>query len=485
MNKSKLAATAVALVLLAALTACAAPLETTVISPTEYEALDLRHMTALNVSNVIHMSWQNADEIDPYRLMNYYASAILKENPDVAKGWGEGYLIPEDELESYVQSRFDVSVEHLRGNEDYIAKKNAYEFGGLGSTSETKTTNAELTGNLLTVDYNVTGPMDYTVASGTLVIECEDGNWRDGGYRYLSNQMQWSAQYELAFPSASKETDRYGVLMMNSGSRSGESSDGGEPYKWYDGENLASIIGFYENEALPELEAVGTAEPLEDGWRWSGTYRNGKPLTIDVRRRFGRATYVITALYDEDSRDYIAENMLEREFMQPPNANNFNEVYDYLWPVFYSGILDTAWTTPENIEAPGLVAFYANSLNDEEQTIEEQAPFEAELVESYARRYFDISAETMRGWNVYDGAANAYQYAPAEHAEGLKIVSATSYGRTDSEDDGSPIRMVIAYEATPSYEDKTVLWSGELEVELSDKGYKYLSHTRYISNERP
>lgn len=468
----------IVMVLLLSLAACGTAKEPTitVVPKAEYDALGEKHMSSLLVGMIIVQDWQDANEVEPERFMYYYASTMLQMDGNANETWAEGF-IPAGELERFVQSHFDVSTEHLRTNRYYSAEKNAYEFGGLGSTASCEITQVVQTGNPLTIDYDLFGPMDYLSACGKLEIEMDGEEYKASeNYKYLSNQFEWSAQRHLAFPSSREETDQYKVFMMDSGGRTSTSSDGIN-YKHYDGEKLASIIAFYENEALPALEAQGTADAgrYEDGWYWTGTYRGGRPLTIDVRHRYGADTYVITALYDEKSNSIVEQNMRERKFMQPLDLNDFSGLYGtYLWKPYYAGVLDDSWSAAEAVNGSSFVAFYALSLNDEERA-EAQNFFPASDAESYVQRHFDIGTDTMRGWDVYDRDKHAYAYIPPEVEGVCSIVSTTSYGRGE---DGEVTRIMIAYEVKVSDEDDTVIGSGELTIELSEHGYKYIANEK-------
>jgi hypothetical protein len=476
----KIISTFLAVILLASFVSCDAPDEPVVISPKEYVALSDKHLLDLLVGGVLVQGWQNANEIEPDSLMYYYASSLHRSgSKDFAD---ENGYIPADKMEAMLQSRFDVTTEHLRTNTYYNAEQNAYEFGGLGSMGEPIITSAVITGNQLAIEYEIIGFMDYVEARGTLAIEVSDGDiWGDDN-KFLSNEFEWSAQHELRFPSSMDEVDNRGVFMMDSHGQSGLSEDGGETYTYYYGDDLGSIVSFYENEALPALGAEGAADTTkyEDGWYWSGTYRGGTPLEIDVQRKFGEDSYVITALHDGSDNANTADNMRRRDFMQPPNLNDSDSIGNYLYSVFSAGVLDTTWDIAENIDATSLVALYAQNLYTEEGE-EPETIFAAEDVERYVQRNFDVSADWMRGYNVYDATANTYEYTPAPRTNVVNIVSALSYGREDKDANDSPIRIVIAYEVMPSEDAAEPDWSGELEIELSNSGYKYLSNKKVYS----
>jgi hypothetical protein len=274
----KLISAFLAAILITTLVACNAPDEPVVISPREYEALNNEYLSDLLTGMGISQEWQNANELGPDLFVFYYASAALHNDENAADGWTDGF-IPAAELEPMTQKRFGVAIELLHTSGYYNAERNAYELAGLGSVGESLITTAAISGNQLSIDYNISGPMDYVEARGTLLMEVSDGDIWGDNYKFLSNQLEWSAQHELLFPSALDDTDYRGVLMMESGGFSGTSSDG-ENYTYYNGEDINSIIAFYEKEALPALEAEGSADLTmhEDGWYWSGTYRAVRPL---------------------------------------------------------------------------------------------------------------------------------------------------------------------------------------------------------------
>jgi hypothetical protein len=126
-------------------------------------------------------------------------------------------------------------------------------------------------------------------------------------------------------------------------------------------ETLESIIAYYENEALPALEAIGEGEVIEaddvvgGGWRWNGTYRNGVPLTISVRRR--DEGYYIQARFEdnagsirEEDEEISPEVQSTRMTVNFPvserGRTEFNgAIYDR--PVSLSFLLPEGWTLKE------------------------------------------------------------------------------------------------------------------------------------------
>ena len=291
----------ISVAILVSLAACGMAEETTVIPPEGYEVLYQKHMIPLHVAMIISTSWTDANVIDSDNFLYYYASAFLQSGGSFY-GYDTddmyGVLIPADEVEPFVQDHFNVTVEHLRTGEYYDADKNVYMFGGLGSASDSVVTSAEQTGKLMSIWYDTIGAVGYLYAQGVVTIEVNGDD-----YKYISNENETSAQYYLAYPTATDFTDTNGVFMMDS-STSGASSIGPDDIiREYIGNELTDIISFYETEALIVLEAQGAADPAkhEDGWFWSGTYRGGKPLTIEVRRNPGADSYIIAATYAENA----------------------------------------------------------------------------------------------------------------------------------------------------------------------------------------
>lgn len=472
----KLITLTLAILLVFSLAACGGnttPETTKVISPEEYSALYDKYLTSIDIGMIFNSEWDDANNIEPDYFLYYYAHSFVKSGGKFEVDEDYGMYIPADELEAYVQSHFDVTTEHLRTNEYYIEERNAYEFGGLGSAWHCEITGAGQKGNLLTIEYDVIGPMDYAIGRGVLTIETNGEN-----YKYLSNEFGDTAQGHLDYPNSMGIIDNKGILMMDSGG--GITSGNPElNIHEYRGSRLSDIIYYYENVALPALKAVGEADTSKyaDGWYWTGTYHNSKPLTIDIQRRFGADTYIITALYDEKVNPNVADYMRRQDFMQPPNMSNFSELFSiYLWKPYYAGVLDYTWSMAENADVPSLVRLYARDADYTGESFGEGTTFPADDVESYIQRYFDISTDIMRGWNVYDRDKNAYNYTPAENPAVCSIVSATTYGS----EDGSPATIVLAYEVMRSEEDNTVIWSGELTIELSESGYKYISNNKYF-----
>jgi hypothetical protein len=289
----KLVNISVAAVILFSFAACGTADNTVMIPPEQYEMLNQKHIEPLMISVIIASNWTDANEIEPHRFMNYYAVMVLRSN-----GFSEDFdgSIPAVELESFVQDHFDVTTEHLRQNRYYNADRNVYEFDGLGSTAYSVVTGAVQNGGLLSISYDIFGPADYLIAAGVLVIEI---NGED--YKYVRNQLERSVQSHLAFPSAIGETDQNGVFMLESEGTVNILREG--EVREYNGEDLLSIIAYYENEVLPALEAQGSADlsKHEDGWYWSGTYHGGNPLTIEIRRKIGSDTYIIAATYTENA----------------------------------------------------------------------------------------------------------------------------------------------------------------------------------------
>lgn len=436
----------------------------------EYEALYDKYIRSIDIGMIFNSAWDDANNVEPDYYLYYYADSFLQSGGKFELYDDNGMYIPAEELESFVQSHFDVTTEHLRTNEYYIAERNVYEFGGLGSSWYCDITEAEQKGKLLTIKYDVIGPMDYARGRGVLTIEINDEE-----YKYLSNEFEQTAQSYIDYPNSMEIVDNKGILMMDSGGGTVLGNPELNIHE-YSGNKLSDIIYYYENVALPELEAVGEADTTkyEDGWYWSGTYRGGKPLTIDIQRRYGADTYIITALYEVKANPDVANNMRSRTFMQPPDLNDFSELFStYLWKPYCVGVLGDAWSIAENANVPSLVAFYALTLDSTGNLTETSFP--ADDVESYVQQYFEISTDAMRGWNVYDRDKNEYTYTPVDVTTICNIVSATSHGNSDE----GATKIMITYEIHRSEDDDTVIWGGELTIELSGSGYKYISNNKY------
>lgn len=475
------------------------------ISPDEYDALEQEHMSPLLVSMILIQNWEDANEIDPSNFIYYFAAALHDAGIDFTLD-DEGY-IPAEELEPYVHNRFDVTKEHLHSGMYYSAEKNAYEFGGLGSTAYSTVTGASQKGNLLTIGYDIIGPMEYRVAYGTLEIEKNAEE-----YKYRSNQLEWSAQYYLDYPNSTDTTDQNGILTMSSGSgiTSGNPELGIHEYT---GNNLSDIVYYYENEALPKLDAVGAADPIkyEDGWYWSGTYRGGKPLTIDVQREFGLDTYIITAAYeasaaapnhdklnavksneDSPSTSHGADEFDEADmydwFYVPSMDDEQKGYYDiYITPLIYNGMLMLNWSDTEyaNISIAPNGASQSNNLimayedivgQDVMQKLwkEHDENLPAEDVESVLLERFPFTKEQLHEimYSCYNEATKTYTYGGGRG--GGPIEAAITRVEEDGEFVQLSYEVFTGYsgldQAPASYLYKT---SGTLTLKKGTDPYRY------------
>ena len=450
-------------VILIASTACSSK-GVTQISSNEYDALYEKYISAIDIGMIFNSTWDDANEVEADLYLYYYAQSALESGADFSSyklNEMYGLIIPEDVLEPFVQSHFDVTTEHLRTNEYYIAEDKGYAFGGLGSAWYCRITNAEQNGKILTIHYDVIGAMEYKIGGGILNIEINGEN-----YKYISNEFEVTAQSYLDYPNSRSDiTDKNGVLMMNSGS----GMTMGNPelnIHEYSGRRLSDIIYYYENVALPELEAQGSAdtEKNSSGWYWSGTYRDGKPLTIDIRQRFGADDYIIAATYEENAGtpDWESYNAID--------LSDFNSLYyEYFGDAFYAGLFDHVWTDSFNVDDKGAyVRLYALLENKTEGELR----FPVEDVDIFIDRHFIISDPDFVRYSVtYDEESNTYfSEAFTDNRPGARLINVAL------NDDV----LTIYYEAHELENEKAVLWEGEVNIILSDEGYKYtLHHMRY------
>jgi len=455
----------ICIAMISGLTACGAEASMPV-DPAEYDALYDKYVRSIDIGMIFNSSWDDANDVRSDNYLYYYADSVLKDGGDFSdcKASDEyGLLIPAETLEAFVQSHFDVTTEHLRTNEYYVAEENAYGFGGLGSAWHCEIIGAEQEDKLLTIQYDVIGAMDYVVGRGVLAIEVNGEN-----YIYLSNGYEQSAQSYLEYPNViSTITDQNNVLAMDSG----RGTTTGNPklnIREYSGKNLSDIIYYYENVALPALEAQGGADPgkYEDGWYWSGTYRGGKTLTIDVRRKFGGETYIIAAAYEEN-----ADIEAARAAVNAIKLDDLDRLYiDYLQKPFYAGLLDSYWTVPFNVQDMGAyVRMYA--LVEGKDT-ESELRFPTSDVDIFLEHYFEESDLNMIRYSIwYDEATDTY-FSDTGFAEG------TQARVTQAKLDGD--KLILSYEVyEPEHEEDGIyLWEGELTIVLSEKGYKYASNIK-------
>lgn len=211
--------------------------------------------------------------------------------------------------------------------------------------------------------YTLLGPQGNPYGTGVLAMEMEN----DQQYRYLSNQFTRTVSDMLVFPSTISPVVLKNRMAMESGGWSAIGMEGSPDRREYDGEKLDSIVRFYTEEALPMVGATGGEQPgkIKDGWAWSGSYQNGKPLTIQVSP-LDTTGYYITIVFDEGDTTPIPRYgpILEAGAVNLYDMDVVTRAY--LWPLIATGgPLGYAWASPAEIKPDDLVnvCAYNNLLN--------------------------------------------------------------------------------------------------------------------------
>jgi|GEM_PF-2476164 len=141
------------------------------------------------VYSIGRTSWDDAEEIEPDALAEYYIYLGLTDEVTFSsdyptdKEFGNP-LIPADALEKGVQKHFDVSAEHIRKSQYYDAENNAYWTGGIGTTVDIYVVDMEQKGDLRTIDFEARiESSDYKASwDGTIVVQLTE----DNNYKFIS-----------------------------------------------------------------------------------------------------------------------------------------------------------------------------------------------------------------------------------------------------------------------------------------------------------
>ena len=151
-----------------------------VISSEEFENL---HDRFLLYGGILSETWNDAEQLRPEFFPTYFFFYYLHNIGGLFEKYEDGF-IPQDKVESMVQSHFNVSVEFLRSGRDYCPEREAYEFHGIGSAGYIQITRAEQDGAILTIYYDMISATDELAAQGIVVIELSGDD-----FRYLSNYL--------------------------------------------------------------------------------------------------------------------------------------------------------------------------------------------------------------------------------------------------------------------------------------------------------
>ena len=389
----------------------------TAIDLNDGEALRKKYLSAPFISILLSESWDSPEEMEADRYVYYFAADRFNEGLSF-EGYETdadyGILLPAEEVELLVRSRFDVSTEFLRTATTYIPERNAYAFLGLGGAAESYFISAKQSGRQLSIEYGVLSPIGNPLGDGVIHLQVEGDN-----YKYTSCEYSRAISYTLTFPPADRVVVTENNMAMRSGGRmSTEAADG--EWKDYDGESLESVIDYYQNEVFPQLGATGSEIPgkYENGWGWEGSYQDGKPLTIDAT--YDNPGYIITVVFDVGAIKRISPYgpMIEAA---PVNLYDLDIVTRaYVWPLIHTGnVSGYSWNSPSEIAADDLIDICAyNNLLDLPTDPPDLPIFSggsyadmyapANLVEAAIQKHFDVTVEYLQTASQYDPETDTY-----------------------------------------------------------------------------
>lgn len=147
---------------------------------------------------------------------------------------------------------------------------------------------------------------------------------------------------------------------------------------------------------------------------------------------------------------------------------------EYFLPVAYVAISSENWTSPEELPGHNLVEFYMVKKYMEDLPGPLKVPFkefpsrvDADEVEKYIKRYFDVSTERIREAENYDPKTNQYEFV-------FEIGGAATFNLVGGErlKNGN---VILNFEYYSPADDITVIRSGELKLAPVDGGYMYVS----------
>lgn len=138
-----------------------------------YDLLNKKYLEDVFHSAVTAATWDDASQIEPDRLVNYYLIQLQKK--DMLKE----EVVPASEVEDAVRQHFDVSVEHLRKSSFYEPNHQGYTFTGWGGGAGAQITNARMNKDVLLITFDVYGNTRYW--GGELSIKLDGEH-----YQYIS-----------------------------------------------------------------------------------------------------------------------------------------------------------------------------------------------------------------------------------------------------------------------------------------------------------
>lgn len=88
-----------------------------------------------------------------------------------------------------------------------------------------------------------------------------------------------------------------------------------------------------------------------------------------------------------------------------------NKGYEYIKPIYQSGILYDQWEEPEEIKIVSMMSYLSSNLNNREKYLDEQSkryiiPFD--LYYKMATEYFDISEDYLKADNEYSKEKDSF-----------------------------------------------------------------------------
>lgn len=137
------------------------------LSPQYLEYLTDKYLDNIGVSGILSKSWNNGDQIPSSFLLTYYNAEMLTSETKWVDGMAE---IPATKVEQFLQSRFDVSVAHLRQSEQYNKGNKTYTFiQGIGGGGTLEAYDVSYNDGILTLYYTLISG-DKMIFTGSLKL---------------------------------------------------------------------------------------------------------------------------------------------------------------------------------------------------------------------------------------------------------------------------------------------------------------------------
>ena len=426
-----------------------------IISPDEITADTIAFLGVLN-----NVTWESGDDVDTYMYYAFYRDYINsittpqeRQRLYIHPEYESGFSYPQDEFEAYVQKYFDVSVEHLRDSDCYESKIEAYYCGGGGGNIKYKVRFPEE--DAIKID----GDTAFVKAELSMMGDFSDTECRvytlkkvDGGFKYISNKPIEPSNDPTILQDVNtilsdltpfflisrgfentKEIDIshltmwYGYLLRSQG-KSGTTPDGYYHPVFPKEEFESAVYNYFgiKSDVLRKSQCyvkkydgyaldTGLGQLVNHFYEITDVSLDGNVYKIN----FDLTVYdndpyacVLTAEKTDNGFrfiSYVTNESIRSIEVYAPYCKKYAEAFGTSCKYGFE------WDSAEDLPSDNLVGFYYHHAFplyfDEHPTEERYLSVPAEVVESFIKKYFDVSEEHLRKSTKYNYNPDSNTYS--------------------------------------------------------------------------